>query len=189
MTNILLAAGASAALHKSCDLASKLAQEGHAVRAILTEKAARLIDPQLFEALTGEPAWSSEFGSGRRSAMDHIDLAKWGELLVVAPCPADLVSRLALGLADDLVTTVALALPNDTPRYLAPAMNQEMWASFPIVRHAETLRGDGWTILEPESGHMACGDDGAGRMPEPQTILRAVLAGRPDRSGRAGQEG
>ncbi len=175
MTNILLAAGASAALHKSCDLASKLTQEGHAVRAILTEKAAQLIDPQLFEALTGQPAQCAEFGAQRRGAMDHIELAKWGELLVVAPCPADLVARLALGLANDLVTTVALALPNDTPRFLAPAMNPEMWAAFPIVRHAETLRGDGWTILEPESGHMACGDAGAGRMPEPATILSAIL--------------
>ncbi len=176
MTNVLLAAGASAALHKSCDLASKLSQAGFAVRAILTKRASELISPQLYEALTGEPAWVDEFGSHRRGGMDHIDLSKWGDVLVVAPCPADLVSRLALGLAGDLVTTVALALPRDKPRLLAPAMNPEMWRALPIVRHAETLRGDGWQILEPESGHMACGDEGFGRMPEPASVIAAVRA-------------
>ena len=174
MTNVLLAAGASAALHKSCDLASKLSQAGFSVRAILTRRASELISPQLFEALTGEPAWVDEFGAGRRGAMDHIDLAKWGDALVVAPCPADLVSRLALGLAGDLVTTVALALPRERPRFLAPAMNPEMWRSYPVMRHAETLRGDGWSILEPEAGHMACGDEGQGRMPEPQSLVDAL---------------
>jgi len=174
MTNVLLAAGASAALHKSCDLASKLSQAGHAVRAILTPRAAELVGPQLFEALTGEPAWVDEFGRHRRAGMDHIDLSKWGDVLVVAPCPADLLSRLALGLASDLVTTVALALPREKPRYLAPAMNPVMWRAFPIVRHAETLRGDGWRILEPGAGHMACGDDGLGRMPEPVEIVEAL---------------
>ncbi len=174
MTNVLLCAGASAALHKSCDLASKLAQAGHAVRVVLTARAAQLVSPQLFEALTGEPAWVDEFSSERRGAMDHIDLAKWGDVLVVAPCPADLVSRLALGLAGDLVTTVALALPREKPRVLVPAMNPEMWRAFPIVRHAETLAGDGWRILDPEAGHMACGDAGKGRMPEPASILEAL---------------
>jgi len=174
MTNVLLAAGASAALHKSCDLASKLAQAGFDVRTILTKRAAELVSPQLFEALTGEPAWVDEFGAGRRGAMDHIDLAKWGDALVVAPSPADLVSRLALGLANDLVTTVALALPREKPRFLAPAMNPEMWRAYPIVRHAETLRADGWRILEPDAGHMACGDEGPGRMPEPEDIVRVL---------------
>ena len=146
MSHILLAAGASAALHKSCDLASKLTQKGHRVRALLTANAARLVHPQLFEALTGEPAQASEFGDARHTSMDHIELARWGELLVVAPCPADLLARLALGLANDLVTTVALALPHARPRYLAPAMNPEMWRAPALVRHVETLRGDGWTI-------------------------------------------
>jgi len=121
--NIVLAAGASAALHKSCDLASKLAQEGHAVRAVLTRRASALVSPQLFEALTGESAWVDEFGDGRRGGMDHITLAQWAKLFVVAPCPADLLSRLALGLADDLVTTVALALAPEVPRLVCPAMN------------------------------------------------------------------
>ena len=171
---IVLAAGASAALHKACDLASQLAQEGHAVRTVLTPRAARLVSPQLFAALTGEPAESDEFGPERRTAMDHIDLARWAELFLVAPCPADLAARLALGLADDLVTTVALALEPRTPRLLAPAMNPNMWDAAPTRRHLATLRADGWRILDPDSGHTACGVEGKGRMAEPEAIVAAV---------------
>src|SRR6266853_5595480 len=100
MSQILLVSGASVAIHKACDLASKLTQDGHKVRAILTRSAAKLVSPQLFEALSGEPAYTDEFGEGRKGAMDHIDLARWGECLVVAPCTADLLARLALGLSD-----------------------------------------------------------------------------------------
>ncbi len=176
MTNILLAAGASAALHKACDLASKLAQDGHAVRTVLTPRAAKLVSPQLFEALTGEAARTDEFSSEREGGMDHIDLARWTSLFLVAPCPADLVSRLALGLAGDLVGTVALALTAETPRYLCPAMNPHMWKAPAIQRNLEQLRSDGWNILEPEEGHLACGDEGRGRLVEPQEILARLRA-------------
>lgn len=172
---ILLAAGASAALHKGADLASKLAQEGHLVRVLLTPRAAGLVSPQLFEALTGESAYTDEFGPARRGAMDHITLSQWAECIVVAPAPADLVSRLALGLADDLVTTVALALGPRVPRVIAPAMNPHMLAAPPIARHLRTLREDGWRVLEPGAGHMACGVEGKGRLPEASEIL-AILA-------------
>jgi phosphopantothenoylcysteine decarboxylase/phosphopantothenate--cysteine ligase len=94
MTRILLGAGASVAVYKACDLASKLTQAGHSVRAILTPRAAELVSPQLFEAVTGEPAQVHEFGPARRGAMDHIELAAWGELLLVAP-PARTSSRVS----------------------------------------------------------------------------------------------
>ena len=168
---ILLGASASAAVHKACDLASKLAQEGHEVKCILTPRAAELVSPQLFEALTGEPAWVDEFGGTRRRGMDHIDLSQWAELLCIAPATADVVSRLALGLANDLLTTAALALDARVPRVLCPAMNVHMLESPPIVRNMETLRADGWRILEPGEGHLACGVQGRGRMNEPQEIV------------------
>jgi len=174
MANILLAVGASVAIHKSCDLASKLSQGGHKVRAILTAKAAKLVNPQLFEALTSEPAFTDEFGESRKASMDHIELARWGQCLVVAPCTADLLARLALGLADDVVTTTALALPHEKPRLVCPAMNPQMLAAPPVRRHLEVLQGDGWHVLSPESGRMACGDEGAGRLPEPETIAAWV---------------
>jgi phosphopantothenoylcysteine decarboxylase/phosphopantothenate--cysteine ligase len=170
MSRVLLVASASVAIYKACDLASKLSQEGHQVRAILTERAARLVSPQLFEAVTGEPAFTSEWDATRRSAMDHIELARWGEALLVAPATADLLARLALGLADDLATTVALALDPAAPRLVAPAMNPRMLANAPVARNLARLREDGWEVLEPEEGRMACGDEGPGRLPEPARI-------------------
>ena len=174
MSRILLAAGASAALHKACDLASTLAQDGHQVRCVLTPRAAQLVSPQLFEALTGEPASVTEFGDGRRGGMDHIELARWTEVFLVAPCSADLLARLALGLADDLVTTVALALDRRVLRILCPAMNPNMLSSPPVVRHLAQLRGDGWREVPPDAGRLACGVEGPGRLAEPEHIAAFV---------------
>jgi len=174
MSRIVLACGASAALHKGVDLASKLAQAGHRVRVVLTPRAAELVAPQLFEAVTGEPAAASEFGPGRRTAMDHIELARECELFLVAPATADLVARLALGLADDLPTTVALALAPGVPRLVCPAMNPHMLAAAPVARNLATLERDGWRVVAPEAGHLACGDEGRGRLAEPQAIAALV---------------
>lgn len=174
MARILLGAGASVAIYKAVDLASKLTQAGHSVRAVLTPRAAKLLNPQLFAAVTGEPASVDEFAPERRSSMEHIELATWAELMVIAPCSAGLVSRLALGLAEDLVTTVALALPAERPRIVCPTMNPHMLASPPVQRHLATLASDGWRVIEPGAGHMACGVDGKGRMPETPELLQAV---------------
>jgi phosphopantothenoylcysteine decarboxylase/phosphopantothenate--cysteine ligase len=174
MSHVLLAASASVAVYKACDLASKLTQAGHTVRCVLTPRAAELVSPQLFEAVTGEAAYTDEFGATRRSAMDHIELARWAECLVVAPASADLVGRLAHGLAGDLVTTVALAFDRTRPRLVVPAMNPTMLANPAVERNLGLLREDGWRVLEPAAGHMACGDDGRGRLPEPAEIAAAV---------------
>ncbi|MCP3920486.1 MAG: hypothetical protein GY711_33580 [bacterium] len=176
MSHVLLCAGASVAIYKSCDLASKLTQAGHAVRTVLTPTAARLIDPQLFEAITGEPAASTEFGVERRGPMDHIDLARWADIVVVAPCSADLAGRIAGGLAGDLVTTSLLALEPGVPRLLCPAMNSVMFAQPAVARNLAQLVGDGWTVVEPDEGHMACGEAGLGRLAEPTEIAERVEA-------------
>jgi phosphopantothenoylcysteine decarboxylase/phosphopantothenate--cysteine ligase len=102
--------------------------------------------------------------------MDHIELARWTQLLLVAPASADLIGRLALGLADDLVTTVAIAFPAGERRLLCPAMNPNMWAQPAVARNLRQLAADGWRVLEPGAGHMACGDDGKGRLAEPAEI-------------------
>lgn len=174
MTRVLLCASASVAIYKACDLASKLSQAGHSVRTLLTETATRLIHPQLFEAITGEPAAWTEFGPDRRGAMDHIEFARWAEVAVVAPCTADLAARLALGLADDLVTTSLLALAPEVSRLLCPAANPAMLASPAFERNLARLREDGWEIVEPEVGHMACGEEGRGRLAAPERILAAI---------------
>lgn len=174
MSRIVLGCSASAALHKGADLASKLTQAGHEVRAVLTARAAELVSPQLFEALTSQPAYTSEFGASRRSAMDHIALSQWAELILVAPAGADVVARLALGLADDLLSTVVLATPIAVPRLLAPAMNPHMLAHPAVARNLARLAEDGWRILGSGEGHMACGVHGAGRLLEPTAIVEQV---------------
>ncbi len=174
MSRVLLCASASVAIYKACDLASRLAQAGHEVRTLLTESAARLIDPQLFESITGHPAASTEFGPERHKAMDHIEFARFAELAVVAPCTADLAARLALGLADDLVTTALLALAPGIPRLLCPAANPAMLAQPAVERNLARLREDGWELIEPETGHMACGEEGRGRLANPERIAAAI---------------
>ncbi len=176
MANILLGASASVALYKACDLASQLSQAGHKVRAVLTPRAARLVNPQLFEAVTGEPAYSDEFGPDRRAAMDHIDVSQWTQCLVVAPASADLVGRLALGLGDDLLTTAVLALPARIPKLVCPAMNPNMLAQPSVQRNLGRLREDGYEVLDPDEGHMACGTEGKGRLPSPERIAAWVAA-------------
>ncbi len=163
-------------IYKACDLASKLSQRGHAVRTVLTANAARLVSPQLFEAVTGEPASVTEWGDERRAAMDHIDLARFAEIVVVAPCSADLAARIAHGFADDLVTTTLLAVESKVPRLVCPAMNPNMLAQPAVQRNFEQLRADGWAFVDAEPGYMACGDEGTGRLAEPLTIAEAVDA-------------
>lgn len=176
MANVLLCCSASVSVYKACDLASKLSQAGHAVRAVLTRNAARMINPQLFEAVTGEPASVSEWEVDRRAAMDHIDLAKFADIVVIAPCSADLAARVAHGFGDDLVTTTLLAVPVGKPRLVCPAMNPNMLAQPAVIRNFDQLRADGWQFVDAEAGHMACGDQGSGRLAEPATILAAVEA-------------
>lgn len=176
MSQVLLAVSASVSIYKACDLASKLTQAGHQVRTVLTENGAKLVSPQLFSAVTGEVAQSSEWGSEARTAMDHIDLARWADLCVVAPATASLCARLAHGIAEDLVSTTLLAFEPNKPRILCPAMNPVMLASPAVARNLAQLAADGWEVLEPGSGHMACGEAGSGRLPEPAEILERVNA-------------
>jgi len=174
MSRILLGVSASVALYKACELASRLTQDGHEVVTVMTPRAAELIDPQLFQALTGRAARSTEYGPARLGGMDHIDLSAGVDLFVVAPCSADLLARLALGLADDLLTTTGLALAPGTARLLCPAMDPNMLAQPATLRNLETLRSDGWELVAPEEGHMACGVEGKGRLADPEAIRKRI---------------
>ncbi len=181
MSRILLGVSASAAIYKACDLASKLTQTGDEVHCILTPNAAQLIAPQLFEAVTGQPAAVEEFGPARAGAMDHITLARWAEAFVIAPATANTIGNLANGLASDLLGSIALAIdPDQVLRLCAPAMNPVMYANPAMQRNLAQLSQDGWAICEPDSGRVACDDVGPGRLAEPERIiqtLRELLAG------------
>jgi phosphopantothenoylcysteine decarboxylase/phosphopantothenate--cysteine ligase len=167
----LLVVGGGIAAFKCCELARELGRRGHTVRVVMTPAATRFVTPLSFEALTGEPAFVDLWES-REGPMEHIDLARWADRVVVAPATADLLARMALGLGNDLATTVLLA--NDRPTWVAPAMNPAMWAHPATEENVRTLEARGVHRVGPAAGDTACGEVGAGRMAEPGEIADAV---------------
>ncbi len=171
---VVLAVSGSVAVYKACEVASTLVQKGYRVPVALTPSAARLVTPVLFRAITGEPAVVDEFAPDAPAAMTHIALADAADAFLVAPASADVLARLALGLANDLVTTTALALRPEAKRLFAPAMNARMLANPVVKRNVDALRALGWQAIDPESGHLACGVEGPGRLADPAKVVAAV---------------
>jgi phosphopantothenoylcysteine decarboxylase/phosphopantothenate--cysteine ligase len=166
--HVVLGVSGGVACYKSCFLARRLAEGGARVDVVLTAAAAEFVRPVLFEALTGRPVQTSLWERGR--ALTHIDLAKQPDLVIVAPATAHLLARAAMGLADDLLTTLLLA--RSAPILAAPAMNDAMYAHPATQANVQTLRERGWHFVGPESGPLAEGpSDLPGRMSEPETIL------------------
>ncbi len=174
MSEILVGVGASAACFKAVALCSALARAGHGVTAVLTPAATRLVSPLQFAAVTGRRAAWDEWQPEDPAAMDHLALARRAELLVVAPATADLIGVLAHGLAPHLLGSLVLALEPDKPRLFAPAMNPVMWRHPAVARNARLLEEDSWRRLGPASGPTACGEEGPGRMLEPEEIAAAI---------------
>ncbi|MCE9664115.1 bifunctional phosphopantothenoylcysteine decarboxylase/phosphopantothenate--cysteine ligase CoaBC [Halomonas sp. M5N1S17] len=171
---ILLGISAGIAAYKSAQLARLLKQAGCEVRVVMTEGAQAFITPLTLQALTGEPVRTSLLDPEAEAGMGHIELARWADVVLIAPGTADLMARLATGMADDLLTTLCLA--SEADKVMAPAMNQAMWRHAATQRNAERLQQDGWRLLGPDSGDQACGDVGPGRMLEPEAIVAELLA-------------
>lgn len=180
MANIILGVSAGIAIYKSADLASKLTQLGHRVRTIMTPNAQRFITPLTFRAVTRQEVYTDTFEDDPAYRPEHISIADWADLMLLAPATADLLARMAAGLGDNLLTVTTLAF--DKPVIVAPSMNDRMW-KHPIVQANIARLGElpGYTIVEPEEGHLACGATGPGRLPSPERILEIldrVLHGR-----------
>ncbi|SEL37354.1 bifunctional phosphopantothenoylcysteine decarboxylase/phosphopantothenate--cysteine ligase CoaBC [Halomonas daqiaonensis] len=171
---LLLGISAGIAAYKSAQLARLLTQAGAEVRVVMTEGAQAFITPLTLQALTGEAVRTSLLDPEAEAGMGHIELARWADTILIAPATADLMARLAQGLADDLLTTLCLA--SEAEKVMAPAMNQAMWRHPATQRNAGQLAEDGWQLLGPDSGGQACGDVGPGRMLEPEAILVALLS-------------
>lgn len=169
---VLLGISAGIAAYKSALLARLLKQAGCEVRVVMTQGAQAFITPLTLQALTGETVRTSLLDPEAEAGMGHIELARWADTILIAPATADLMARLAVGMADDLLTTLCLA--SDAEKVMAPAMNQAMWAHPATQRNAIRLAEDGWRLLGPDSGDQACGDVGPGRMLEPEAILEAL---------------
>ncbi|UGB38021.1 bifunctional phosphopantothenoylcysteine decarboxylase/phosphopantothenate--cysteine ligase CoaBC [Frateuria soli] len=171
---ILLGVSAGIAAYKSCELVRRLREQGAEVRVVMTEGATHFVGTTTFQALSGQPVRVSLWDEGAEAAMGHIELARWAERVLIAPASADILARLAHGQADDLLTTLCLA--SSAPLYLAPAMNQQMWAHAAVQANLATLRSRGVTVLGPAAGEQACGDIGSGRMLEAVELRDALAA-------------
>ena len=173
-TRVLLGVSGGIAAYKAADLVRRLRDAGAEVRVVMTEGAQRFVTPLTFQALSGHPVRTSLWDEGAEAAMGHIELARWADLVVVAPATADTLARLAGGRADDLLSTLCLATA--APVALAPAMNQQMWAHPAVQANVATLASRGVTLLGPASGSQACGEFGAGRMLESLEIVARIGA-------------
>ncbi|HOK96441.1 MAG TPA: flavoprotein [Anaerohalosphaeraceae bacterium] len=171
---ILLGISGGIAAYKAADLASKLTAGGAVVRTIMTENACRLIAPATLEAVTGQPVYTSLWHGQDDFKIGHIQIADWAEMVVVAPATANLIAKAANGICDDLLTTTLCACW-DKKVLLAPAMNSRMWAN-PIVQRNLSILTDLLKIhlVGPETGRLACGTEGIGRMAEVPQIVDAI---------------
>ena len=170
---VLLGVSGGIAAYKAAELTRRLRAAGAEVRVVMTRAAQAFVAPLTFQALSGNPVRLDLLDPAAEAGMDHIELARWADLVLVAPASADLMARLAAGMADDLLTTLSLA--TSAPLVLAPAMNQQMWRHPATQANARLLAERGVRLLGPASGAQACGEIGPGRMLEPDAIVQALM--------------
>ncbi len=171
---LLLIVGGGIAAYKACELIRLARKAGHSVTCVLTAGGAQFVTPMTLAALSENQVYTTLWDLKDEAEMGHIQLSRQADLIVVAPATADLMARMAGGIADDLATTLLLA--TDTPVLAAPAMNVRMWQHAATRRNVAQLRADGVSVLDPDEGAMACGEFGPGRLPEPAAILAAIEA-------------
>jgi phosphopantothenoylcysteine decarboxylase/phosphopantothenate--cysteine ligase len=172
--NLLFVFTGSIAAYKACDAVSRLVQKGHRVRTVATPAALQFIGPATLEGLTGSPVLSEVFTPG--AAMEHINLTRWADAVVVCPATANTINRLAAGLADDFPGALFLAHVRTKPWLMVPAMNPAMWSHPATVDAVEKLQSWGVRFVEVGEGRLACGETGEGRLAEPEQIVAAVEA-------------
>ncbi len=172
--NVLLGVTGGIAAYRGCELVSLALKRGHAVRVIMTANAQRFVGLTSFEALSGQPVMTDTFAD----PLGHIQWAKWATVAAVAPASANVIGKLACGLADDALTTTLMALPRGRRVVVAPAMNTEMWLNPVVERNLRWLGELGrYDIVAPTEKRLACGDVGPGGLAEPADVLAAIEAG------------
>jgi phosphopantothenoylcysteine decarboxylase / phosphopantothenate---cysteine ligase len=172
-TRVLLGVTAGIAAYKSPDLVRRLLERGAEVQVVMTAGAQKFVAPMTFQAVSGRPTRSDLWDEGAEAAMGHIELARWAQVVLIAPASADFIARLAHGRADDLLATLCLA--TEAPLVIAPAMNRVMWANKATQANIGILESRGVRILGPASGSQACGEVGEGRMWEPTLLASSLL--------------
>ena len=172
MARILLIVGGGIAAYKAAELIRGARKAGHSVTPVLTAGGAHFVTPMSLAALAESPVYTSLWDLKDEAEMGHIQLSRAADLVLVCPATADLIAKMAAGIADDLATTLLLA--TDKPVIVAPAMNVRMWQHEATQANIATLRARGVTVIDPDDGPMACGEFGPGRLPEPEAILRQL---------------
>ena len=171
---IVLGISGGIAAYKAPELARQLMQEGASVQVVMTEAAGQFVTAVTMQAITGNPVYTSQWDNSIPNNMAHIELSRAADAILIAPASADLMAKLSLGLADDLLSTLCLA--RDCPLLLAPAMNKQMWEHAATQRSVQRLIDDGVALLGPASGFQACGEVGIGRMLEPTEICEQLIS-------------
>lgn len=186
--NVIVGVSGGIAAYKAADLASQLMKRGDSVRVVMTSNAMKFVGALTFEGLTGEPVLSDALATGRGagalSSIEHIEWSKWADLTVAAPLTASTLGKLAVGIADDALTTVWMAIPAGIPCLLCPAMNTAMWDHPVVQRNLRWLEELGrYTVVAPSRKRLACGDVGVGGLAEIPDILAAIDTFRSETSG------
>ncbi len=171
--SVLLIISGSVAAYKSLELIRRLREREVGVRCILTQGGAQFITPLAVASLSGEAVYTDLFSLKDETEMGHIRLTREADAVVVAPASADLIAKMAHGMADDLATATLLA--SDKPPLVAPAMNTKMWEHAATQRNMKQIQADGARLIAPRAGMLACGEEGDGRMAEPEHILDAIM--------------
>ncbi|PYZ93202.1 bifunctional phosphopantothenoylcysteine decarboxylase/phosphopantothenate--cysteine ligase CoaBC [Salipaludibacillus keqinensis] len=169
---ILLCVTGGIAVFKAAALTSKLVQQGYEVKVVMTSSAREFVTPLTFQALSRDHVYIDTFTEPNPEKIAHIDIADWADLVMIAPATANVIGKLANGIADDMVTTTVMA--TTAPVMIAPAMNVHMYAHPAVEKNMETLKTFGYTFIEPDEGYLACGYEGKGRMAEPEDLLAMV---------------
>ena len=171
---ILLCLSGGIACYKSADLTSKLVGAGAGVSVAMTDSACQFIRPLTFQALTHRPVYTSLWGSTETFRIAHVSLTESADLMIIAPATANILAKIACGIADDLVSAMALSACGSCPIFVAPAMNNRMWNAPPTQENLQRLKTRGLEVFGPGEGLLACGSVGLGRMAEPEEILHAT---------------
>ncbi|MCJ8006213.1 bifunctional phosphopantothenoylcysteine decarboxylase/phosphopantothenate--cysteine ligase CoaBC [Lederbergia wuyishanensis] len=172
--NILLCVSGGIAVYKACTLTSKLIQNGYNVKVIMSESATKFVSPLTFQALSRNEVYTDTFIENNPKVIAHIDVADWADLVVVAPATANMIGKLANGIADDMISTTLLA--TTAPVWIAPAMNVHMYSHPAVQKNIDTLYKFGHRFIEPGEGYLACGYVGKGRLEEPEAIVELIHA-------------
>lgn len=183
--NILLCVSGGIAVYKAVALVSKLSQAGFNVKVIMTASAQKFVTPLSFQVMSKNDVFFDTFDEKDSNVIAHIDLADWADLVIVAPATANMIAKMAHGMADDMVTTTLLA--TTAPVWVAPAMNVHMYEHPAVIRNIEQLHEDGIRFIEPSEGFLACGYVGKGRLEEPEKITAIVEKHFLEQSGSDGK--